>query len=61
MDIRQRRLLVPWLTMLAACEPGRPADFAGVVTRLDRGADRWTVSLESDARDTRHGVGVTRG
>jgi hypothetical protein len=39
------------------CEPRRPADFAGVVTGLGRGADRWTVSLESDSGDTRHRAG----
>jgi len=57
-----RRWIVTWLAVLAACEPSRRADFAGVVTgpgrgAIDRGANGWTISAQSDSRDTRHGAG----
>jgi hypothetical protein len=57
MHIRHLLRIVPWLAALAGCEPRRPADFAGVVKALVRGADRWTASMESDSSDTRHGAG----
>ena len=62
MFIRHRRWIAPWLALLAACEPRRPADFAGVVKGLGRGTNvagesGWTASLESDSRDTVHGAG----
>jgi hypothetical protein len=60
--IRPRLWIAPCIAALAACEPHRPPDFAGVVTGLGRGTSvagesGWTASLVSDSRDIRQPAG----